>query len=93
MMRIRWTAPAADDLYRIVRYISRNSSESARRVAKTIYDACESLAEFPGRGRKGVEAGTRELIVTSLPYIVVYRILDNNVEVLRIWHGAQQRDG
>jgi len=36
MRRIRWTAPAAQDLYCITRYIRRNNPEAARDVAKTI---------------------------------------------------------
>jgi plasmid stabilization system protein ParE len=55
MMRIRWTTPAAQDLYRIIRYIRRDNPEAAREVAKTIYDGCETLVNSPNRGRKGTE--------------------------------------
>ena len=53
MMRIRWTVPAAQDLYTITRYIVRDNPEVARRVAQTIYDGCETLVNAPNRGRKG----------------------------------------
>jgi len=46
-MRWRWTAPAAQDLYNITRYIRRDSPTAAREVAKTIYDGCESLIGSP----------------------------------------------
>jgi len=36
--------------------------------------------------------GTRELILPSLPYIIVYRTKDDFVEVLRIYHASQQRE-
>jgi toxin ParE1/3/4 len=91
MIRIRWTAPAAEDLNRIVRYIRRNSPEAARKVAQTIYEECASLTNSPNRGRKGNEPGTQELVFVPLPYIAVYRVTDSAVEILRIWHGAQQR--
>ena len=90
-MRIRWTAPAAQDLYRITAYIRRDNPEAARNVAKTIYDGCASLSHSPNRGRKGVELGTRELVFSPLPYIAVYRVTESVVEILRIWHGAQSR--
>ena len=90
-MRIRWTAPAAEDLYRITRYIRRNNSEAARNVAKTIYEGCEGLVDSPRRGRPGVEPGTRELVFTPLPYIAVYRLREPFVEIMRIWHGARDR--
>ena len=51
-MRIRWTAPAAQDLYRIAAYTRRHNPEAARNVAKTIYDGCASLIHSPNRGRK-----------------------------------------
>jgi len=38
--------------------------------------------------RDGI-AGTRELVFPGLPYIVVYRIQDQDLEILRIYHGAQ----
>jgi plasmid stabilization system protein ParE len=58
-------------------------------VAKTIYDGCESLINSPHRGRKGKQAGTRELVFSPLPYIAVYRV--DIVEILHIWHGARDR--
>ena len=47
----------------------------------------EQLATFPGLGRPGEVKGTRELV--SSPYIVVYRSTEEIVEILHIWHGAQ----
>ena len=88
-MRVRWTAPAAQDLYNITRHIRQDNPEAARDVARTIYDGCESLEHFPQRGRKGRIEGTRELVLPGLPYIVVYRIKEQAVELARIYHGAQ----
>jgi toxin ParE1/3/4 len=88
-MRVRWTTPAADDLYNIVRHIQRDSLRTAADVAQTLYDGCGDLRTFPRRGRKGRIEGTRELVFSNLPYIVVYRIQDQIVEIMRIYHGAQ----
>jgi len=88
-MRVRWTTPAADDLYNIVRHFQRDNPESAAAVAESLYDGCGNLRRFPHLGRKGRIAGTRELVFSGLPYIVVYRIQDQIVEVMRIYHGAQ----
>ncbi len=90
-MRVRWTAPAAEDLYNITRWIRRDNPAAARGVAKTIYDACESLQVFASRGRKGKKQGTRELILPGLPYIVVCMIRQETVEITRIYHAAQDR--
>jgi toxin ParE1/3/4 len=90
-MRLRWTPDAAEDLYRIVQYIQEDNPTAASRVAYAVVDGCESLIHFPRAGRTGRREGTREFICTGLPYIVVYRIADQVVEVLRIYHGAQER--
>jgi addiction module RelE/StbE family toxin len=88
-MRLRWTNPAADDLYNIVRHVQRDNPDAAADVAESLYDGCGNLRKFPHLGRKGRIEGTRELVFSSLPYIVVYRIQDQIVEIMRIYHGAQ----
>ena len=54
-----------------------------------IYRSVQSLQKFPKRGRPGRMTDTRELIVTNLPYIIVYRARRDAVEILRILHAAQ----
>ncbi|MGA3078270.1 MAG: type II toxin-antitoxin system RelE/ParE family toxin [Bryobacteraceae bacterium] len=49
-----------------------------------------SLTQFPRRGRPGRSPGTRELVFTGLPFLSVYRVGDDLVEVDRILHGAQR---
>jgi toxin ParE1/3/4 len=90
-MRIRWTRPAAGDLTHICDYIEKHGSGAiARRVALSISQSVTTLAEFPERGRTGRRRDTRELVFTGLPYLAVYRIGRDVVEVLRILHGAQE---
>jgi toxin ParE1/3/4 len=48
------------------------------------------LRAFPNQGRKGRVEGTRELPWTPLPLIVVYRVLEQAVEIANIIHGAQR---
>jgi toxin ParE1/3/4 len=89
-MRVRWTEPAASDLTHICGYIEQHDgTNTARRVAISIYERVSGLVEFPERGRPGRRSGTRELIFTGLPYLAVYRRQGDIVEILRILHGAQ----
>jgi toxin ParE1/3/4 len=89
-MEIRWSLPAAEDLERICEWIARDNPEAAHRVARTIYDECSRLKEFPNLGRVSRRlAGRRELTFAPWPYIVVYRITSNAIEISRIFHGAQ----
>ena len=46
---------------------------------------------MPNRGRRGREGDTRELFVTALPYVAVYRVREQSIEILRIYHAAQDR--
>jgi plasmid stabilization system protein ParE len=52
-MRLRWTTPATQDLYNIVRRILQDNPDAAVKVAKTLHDGCGGLGNFPRRGRKG----------------------------------------
>jgi addiction module RelE/StbE family toxin len=90
-MEVRWSLQAADDLIQIVTYIQQQDSpEAARRIAQVIYERVEGLQTFPNRGSPGRVAGTRELILSPLPYIVFYRVRPEVVEVTAIIHGARQ---
>jgi addiction module RelE/StbE family toxin len=92
---IRWTPAALDDLKAISDYVEQQRSLSAaNKVCRVIYDAIQTLRRFPESGMPGIEEATRELVVPKQPtYIVVYRLLSSEaLQILRIWHGAQQRD-
>jgi toxin ParE1/3/4 len=86
-MEVRWTAPAAQDLENIAAYIRRENPQAARRVTRALFEAAMSLDTFPNRGRPGRIPGTREL--SRAPYIIVHRVTADAVEILRIYHSAQ----
>jgi toxin ParE1/3/4 len=89
-MEIRWSLPAAQDLERICERIERDNPEAARRVARTVYEGCSLLKDFPNRGRASARmAGRRELAFAPLPYIAVCQVTTQGIEIARIFHGAQ----
>lgn len=89
-MRVRWTPAAVDDLTRICDYIEQNSSGSARNVALKLYQGVTILEDFPQLGRVGRKQGTRELPIRGLPYLAIYRLRGETIELVRILHGAQE---
>lgn len=89
-MRVRWTTDAADDLERISDYIAADRPETARRIALDIINRVDAVETFPQRGRPGRIEGTRELVLAPLPFVAVYELHQQEVQVLRILHGAQQ---
>jgi addiction module RelE/StbE family toxin len=89
-MFVVFSPEATTDLAAIRGYIGERNPAAASRLAVEIVGACDRLERFPERGRPGIVPGTRE-ITTVWPYVIVYRLKDETVEIVRIWHGAQDR--
>jgi toxin ParE1/3/4 len=89
-MTVRWSPEAAADFAAIVEYIRKQNAPAAGRVARKIYEGVAVLASFPEHGRSGRIQGTRELVFSPLPYVAVYRVKDEVVEIARVLHGAQR---
>jgi addiction module RelE/StbE family toxin len=90
-MRIRWTPAAAADLAQIGNYLRERHPHYRQPTMRKLYEAIRSLKQWPHRGRLGREDGTRELLFAPLPYVAVYRVKEQIIEVLRIYHTAQDR--
>ena len=90
-MKIRWTTEATANLEHIRRHIEEDNSEAAIRTVRAIFEHIKKLSAFPNHGRIGRKEGTRELVLSPLPYFVAYRVHDSTVEILYIRHGAQQQ--
>jgi toxin ParE1/3/4 len=90
-MRIRWTPAATADLQHISDYLKEHHPRYRQPTMRKLYEAVRALKQWPQRGRIGREEGTRELLFSPMPYVVVYRVTEQSVEVLRIYHTAQDR--
>ena len=88
-MRIVWNRRARSDLVRLRSFIAETDPNRADLVARRIRDSSATLATFPYRGRTGRLSDTRELVVARTPYVVVYRVVGEVVEILHVVHGAQ----
>jgi len=89
-MQLRWSEAAAADIERIADYLFTHTPERAPRIVKMLYEAPETLLTFPHRGRRGKKPGTREPVLSPLPWILVYAVRGDAIYVVRILHGAQQ---
>jgi len=49
----------------------------------------QQLAEMPYIGHPGLEPGIRYWSVHRTPYLIVYRVKAEAVEILRLWHGRR----
>jgi addiction module RelE/StbE family toxin len=87
-VKLRWLESASESLRRQVAFIAATNPTAARAVRHRIRTAVLRLRDFPESGRHGQVAGTRELVVPGLPYIVVYTVRHDAVEILRVFHTA-----
>ncbi len=85
----KWTPDSIADARDAWDFIAQDNEIAADRIVETIELAAKRLDEFPEMGRKGIEPGTRQLVVARTQYKLVYRILESEVEILRIIHGAR----
>jgi toxin ParE1/3/4 len=90
-LKIIWSPEAIDDLVALRAYISRDNPTAARRVALHLLEMIETtLAENPPIGHPGRVPGTREFVIDKTPYLVPYRVKDNALQIMRIYHGARR---
>jgi toxin ParE1/3/4 len=89
-VRVRWLKRALKNLDDQAEYIARDNPQAAARIVERIATSVDRLATHPASGRPGRVPGTRELVITGTPYIVPYRVRDETVEILRVFHAARK---
>jgi plasmid stabilization system protein ParE len=90
MTTLRWTLQAVEDLEAIRAYVARDSEHYAALLVERLFAAVDRLGGLPESGRMVPEfqrTDLRELIVGS--YRIVYRLGDDSVAVLTVFHGAR----
>jgi addiction module RelE/StbE family toxin len=88
---IEWTEQAIRQLDQAHDYIALSySGEVATRITLQIVSSVQQLAAFPISGRVGRVPGTRELVISSTPFIAAYTIEKARIVILAVYHGAQQ---
>jgi toxin ParE1/3/4 len=89
-MRIVWLESARAAREAAIEYIAQESLTAALRQLGEIEQQTRRLAEYPQLGRVGRKKGTRELIINRTPFIAIYRIKGDEIQVFRFLHGAQK---
>ena len=89
-MRLRWTEPAAAALATIQDYIANDNPRAAFEVVQRIRIAVNQLQRHPKSGRAGRVCGTYELVIHDLPYVVAYRVANDEVQVLSVYHASRK---
>lgn len=89
-MIIQWLSAARRDFDAIFEFIEADNPVAAAAQGDQIQEQVGKLAQNQKLGRRGRVKGTRELVIARTPYIAVYRLVGDRIQILRILHGAQQ---
>jgi plasmid stabilization system protein ParE len=90
---IRFTPSARVQFLHAIETIQRNNRAAARKFRQQAGSALKRLSRFPNSGAAVVEFPElpyREVYVR--PYRFFYRVRDDAVWVVAVWHGAQMPD-
>ena len=87
--RIRWTVRALRRLDEIGAYIEYDDPDTAARVIARLVASVDMLVELPAAGRIGRIAGTREIVLSDIPYIIPYRVRQD-IEIITVMHASQK---
>lgn len=87
-MKVIWSAASVRHLHEAYEYVDAKNA-AAGTIRRRIPDTAKRLGALPFAGCVGRIEGTREAVVPRTPYIVVYQVFGQTVEILGIWHGSR----
>jgi toxin ParE1/3/4 len=86
--KIRWLRLALADIDELMAYIANDNPKSASKIAMKIWETTQMLSDHPAMGRTGRVPGTREMVVSGTSYIVPYRVVADEIHIIRVLHAA-----
>ena len=92
-MRFVLLPSAKEDLKEIRQYIAKENPTASKMVAERIKKALLMLTEQPLIGHVTDDEDVLEWHIPGLPYTLPYRIVNNEIQILRVFHEAQNRPG
>ena len=89
-MQIKWLRQVLRNLKQAHNYIIKDNPTAAQELILKIQNAANQLENYPLMGKSGRVEGTRELIISNSPYIIIYRVKEESIEILRILHTSKR---
>lgn len=81
-----WTLRAIQHLEAELDYYANINPKLANELTLLVTDTMDVIMSQPGIGRAGKYIGTREFVLTQYPYILVYRVRNDVLEILAFIH-------
>ncbi len=85
-MRVRWLRKAISNLDAEAEYIAKDNAVAAAEMFTYVKAKVDALGDFPATGRPGRVPNTRELVIDRYPILVPYRVVGDELQVLRVFH-------
>jgi len=85
-MRVRWLRKAIKNLDAEADYVAEENATAAAEMFVYVKAKVDALGAFPATGRPGRVPNTRELVMDRYPFVVPYRVVGGELQVLRIFH-------
>lgn len=85
-MKLRWTRLALRDMRHLHEYIAEDNPAAASQMVSRIQETSQNLRKHPQMGKEGRCPGTRELVIAGTPYIMVYVIKGNEIQIVAVIH-------
>jgi plasmid stabilization system protein ParE len=96
MASVIWSTSALTDLDRLYNFLTEIDPELSAKAIQAIVEFGGSLSKNPRRGTPIVDTpGLRKILVPfgKSSYMIHYIILDEEILILRVYHGRQDRPG
>lgn len=90
-MKVRFLKRAVQDLIDIEAYTRQHSPRGAARIGARIRKRADDLAQFAEQGTPSDRVDVRQLYVAKTPYILIYRIRRQEVQIITILHTSNRR--
>src|ERR1039458_4041263 len=88
---LQWSPESIHDLIALRAHIFEDNPAAAKRVSLHIlYCAEHLLSENPQLGHPGRVPGTRELVIPKMPFVVPYRVHNDVLQIVRVYHHARR---
>jgi len=88
-MRLVWRDMARNDRLRIMDHIAQANPKAAISLDESFAEKAKRAAQAPSIYKPGRYPGTREIVIHP-NYVMIYRVLGDTVEIVRILHARQQ---
>ena len=85
-MRVILLPFAIADLKEMKDFISKENPAASRKVAQRIKKSLQLLSQHPYLGSVKVDQDILEWHIPNLPYTLPYQIVNNEIQILRVFH-------